>query len=61
MKFFKVLLIFHVIRGDVFGEVGFAEFCDGFMEGEPVEFFDEADDVVLVEVALSVNGFLDLD
>ncbi len=61
MQFLEVLIVFNIIWGNVFGEVGFPELCDTLVQGQPVKFFDQADYVVFVKVALTVNRFLDLD
>ena len=36
MQLLEVLLVFNIVRRDVLGEVGFAQFCDGLVEGQPV-------------------------
>ena len=61
VQLFEILLVFNIVRGDIFGEIGLTKLGDGLVKGQPIEFFDKANDVVLVEVALSVDGFLDLD
>jgi hypothetical protein len=61
VQLLEVLLVFDIVRGNVLREVGFAQLCDGLVEGQPVKFLNKSDYVVLVEVALPVDGFLDLN
>ena len=61
VQFFEIFLIFNIFRGDVFGEVGFAELSNSFMKRKPVKFLNQSHNIVLVEIAFTIDRFFDLD